>query len=139
MPGGRVTSTPFSSWLPSLRVTSMPRLVKLPAWVLLGFAAKPGAKGRSPSVFAQAPPPGAEVRVNSPDGVAAGLPDQGVIVETILWGPQIAGLVSVARGPPSSFSTKELNGTWGSSWKRVVSCPVTGLALTRPTSLTERP
>ena len=78
-------------------------------------ASKLGAKGRSPSVFAQAPPPGAEVRVNSPDGVAAGLPDQGVIVATVLCGPQIAGLVSVARGPPSSFSTKELNGTWGSS------------------------
>ena len=58
-----MTSTPFSSWLPSLRAMSMPRLVKLAAWVLDALAAKLGAKGRSPSVFAQAPPPGAEVRV----------------------------------------------------------------------------
>ena len=76
-------------------------------------ASKPGANGRSPNLLAQAPPPGAEVRVNSPVGSRPGCPHQGVIVAVVVCGPQIAGLVRAARGPPSSLSTKSLNGTCG--------------------------
>ena len=85
---------------------------------------KPGAKGRSASVFAQAPPPGALVRAKCWEGVAGGLPDQGVICALVVFGPQVGGLLRTARAPPSKLSVKELNGTCGVSAKVVVSWPV---------------
>jgi len=49
------------------------------------------------------------------------------------------GLVSVALGPPLSWTTKEVKGTCGRPLKVVVSCAVAGSALTRPINLTETP
>ncbi len=62
-----------------------------------------GPNGRSPSVFAQGPPPGALVRVKPSLGDAAALPDHGVICELVLFGPQVGGLVNGACGPPSKL------------------------------------
>jgi hypothetical protein len=71
--------------------------LKAPAWVLFGAAAKDGAKGRAASVAAQAPPPGVAWREKVPTGVAAALPDHGVIWAVLLLGPQVGGLLSTAR------------------------------------------
>src|SRR5262249_13068087 len=101
-----------------------------------GFSEKPGEKGRSAIDFGQAPPPGRVARVNGPAGVAAGFPDQGVIVAGAVFGPQVGELLSTARAPPSKRSTNEVNGTCGVSAKVVVSWPVTGSARTCPVSRT---
>src|ERR1700709_905736 len=131
IPGARVMSSPFSSCWPSpLAMWSVSGL-KAPALVPRGLATKPGAKGRSASVFAQGPPPGALVRTTGPAGVAGALPDHGVIWELALLA-QIGGLLRTARGPPSKLSLKEVKGPWGLSVKGVVSCPVRGSALTLP-------
>ena len=106
---------------------------------LSGPATKPGAKGRSAIVFAQSPPPGALATAKLSLGCAAGLPDHGVIVVVAWLGPQVGGLVSTARAPPSKERSKEVNGTCGVSANVVVSWPVCGSARTLPTSRTEIP
>ena len=113
--------------------------VKAPASGLAVAAPKPGSKGRSASVLAQSPPPGAEVRVKPSEGVAGGLPDHGTSCVVVWLGPQIGGLLSGARGPSSKSIRKELNGTWGLSAKVVVSWPVSGSALTLPIRRAEIP
>src|SRR6188474_1668261 len=100
-------------------------------------------------VLAQAPPPGAVVRPNESAGAAGGsvdgppvcpgeteptAVDHGVICAVAVCGPQIGGLVSGARGPPSNLRRKESNGTCGFSAKVVLSWPVCGSALTLPIS-----
>ena len=96
--------------------------VKAAAWSLFGPAAKLGAKGRSAIVLAQAPPPGALVRVKPLScGPPSGVPDQAVIAWLVAFGPQVGGLLRVARGPPLSLTRTELNGTWGASRTTAVS------------------
>ena len=100
---------------------------------------KPGANGRSARDFAQAPPPGALLRVKpSSWGPLSGVPDQAVIAWVAAFGPQVGGLVS--RPLPSSKSSfTEVKGTCGLSLKTVVSWPVSGSALTLPISRTSTP
>ena len=134
-PAAGSTSTPFSSWLPSERAMSMCSGLKAPAPGLAVPAPKPGAKGRSASVFAQSPPPGAAVSVKSRRRRRRRVPGPGTSSPpcVVVFGPQVGGLVSAACGPSSKSSRNELNGTCGrpsgasSSSKVVVSCPVSGI------------
>jgi hypothetical protein len=148
--------------LPSARATVIVSGLKAPAFGLSVARPKPGAKGRSASVFGHSPPPGRALRAKSPVGVAGGsvegpssvpagaIPcaeDQGVICDAVVFGPQVGGLVSGACAPPSNLTRKLLNGTCGrpgigmlpsgASSKVVVSCPVCGSALTLPRSRAE--
>jgi hypothetical protein len=130
------------------------KVVKVPACELLRPARKPGSKGRSPSDSGQSPPPGAVAREKSSEGVAGGSAlgppswpagiepwavDQGVIEPVVSCGPQVKGLLSAARGPPSKLSWKELNGTCGLFAKVVASRPVCGFAATLPINRAETP
>ena len=72
-------------------------------------------------------------------GVAAGLPDHGVIAAALVLGPQVSGLLSTACSPPTKLSRKLVNGTCGISVIFVVSWPVVGSAKTWPTSRTSTP
>jgi hypothetical protein len=121
MPGARVMSVPFSSCWPSLRLMWSAKGLKAPALGLAGPALKPGANGRVAIVFAQAPPPGALAREKGSEGVAAGLPDQGVNRVPVVFGPQVGGLLRTARAPSSKSSSTKVNGTCGFSAKVVVS------------------
>jgi hypothetical protein len=106
---------------------------------LAGAAPKPGENGRAAIVFAQGPPPGALVMAKLSVGVAGGLPDHGVITARLWFGLQVGGLLSTARAPPSSFTTKFSTWDWGVSAMVVVSWPVCGLALTLPIRRTSMP
>jgi hypothetical protein len=113
--------------------------LKAPAFELAGPAPKDGEKGRSAIVFAHLPPPGAEVRLKLSPGWAAGLPDQGVIVVVVWFGPQVGGLLRTARAPPTKERSNEVKGTCGASVTVVDRCPVSGAARTWPTSGTDVP
>src|SRR6478752_3522534 len=104
---------PFSSCCPGGREMWVEKGVNFRAFLLCGWALKPGAKGRSAIVFGQAPPPGSEVRLNLLEGVAAALPDHGVSWLVAVLGPQVGGLLRTAFGPPSRLTLKFVNGTWG--------------------------
>src|SRR5262249_43213277 len=119
IPGAKVMSAPFSSCRPSGRVSISKSGLKAPALVACGPKAKLGANGRAAIVGGQGPPPGRSLRANSSPGVAAGLPDQGVIEVAVWFGPQVGGLLSTARAPGSNWRRKELNGTCGFSAKVV--------------------
>src|SRR6185369_9566475 len=138
-PGGRTTSAPLSSCWPSGRVIRIETGLKAPAFELAGPAAKAGPNGRSAIVFGQAPPAGLSLRVKLSPGVAGAVLDQGVITAVPLFGPQVGGLLRTAGAPPLKVRSKEVKGTWGVSAIVVVSCPVTGLAWTLPTSRTAIP
>jgi hypothetical protein len=139
--------------LPSERLMFMCSGLKSPAPCLLVFALKPGAKGRSASVFGQLPPPGAALRVKSLVRVTAAFPLHGVITVEAWFGPQAPGLVSTARAPSSKLSVKALKGACGRPFgiltppipstsrpsKVVVRRPVDGSALTLPSSRTKTP
>src|SRR3954447_16137341 len=100
IPGGRTMSVPFSSCWPSDRPIWIEKGLKAPALELAGPAPKARAKGRSAIVFAQLPPPGAELSVKLSPGCAGGVPDHGVIVVAVGFGPQTGGLLSTALAPP---------------------------------------
>jgi hypothetical protein len=71
--------------------------------VAFRLGAEAGAKGRSPIVFGQSPPPGSLARLNSLEGLADLPPnsaDQGVMSLVVLFGPQVGGLLSAAFWPP---------------------------------------
>src|SRR5436305_9129490 len=105
-------SSPFSSCWPAGRVTCAVNGVKALASSLCGWALKPGAKGRSPIVFGQSPPPGSFARLNSLEGLADLPPnsaDHGVMSLVVLFGPQVGGVLRAAgRGPRSEEHTSEL-------------------------------
>jgi len=80
----------------------------------------------------------------APGGFGPRVEDHGVICELVLFGPQVGGLLSGAFGPSSKSSVKSSNGTCGSPpsgrlSKVVLSCPVSGLALTLPINRAEIP
>src|SRR4051794_1306223 len=139
IPGGRKTSAPFSSCWPSGREICTASGLKAPAFRLAGPAPKLGPNGRSAIVLAQPPPPGAELRVKASAGCTGPVPDHGVIVIVVWFGPQVGGVLSTARGPPLKVRSKEVNGTCGASLIVVDSCPVIGSARTFPSSRTEIP
>src|SRR3954447_16559307 len=121
-PGGSLTSTPFSSCCPSARVMFALNGVKARAASVPGLALKVGVKGRSAIVFAQAPPPGALVSTKPlPWTPLSGDPDQAFIACVVAFGPQVGGLVRVARSPPLSLTRTSSNGSWGASWTTAVS------------------
>src|SRR3954469_16408711 len=89
-PFGNVTLTTFSSCCPSGRAILTWNGLYFPALELSDFAVYAGEKGRSASVFGQAPPPGLLVRVKLLDGVFwSRLPDHGVKSVFVVFGPQI--------------------------------------------------
>ena len=110
--------------------------------LLVEPALKKGAKGGAP--WGQGPPPTPFSTLKAAGTVsgAAGLA-QGVKVAVAVWSPQVGGVTSGPRGPPSKRKRRWETGNWGTSWpgspKVVVSWPLTGSASTLPASLTRRP
>src|SRR3954453_9828413 len=116
IPGGRRISVPFSSCWPSGRTIWMERGLKAPAFELAGPAAKLGPNGRSANVFGHLPPAGLSLRLKLLLGVAvlwAQGSDHVTITALPLLGPQVGGLLSTARAPPSKRTSKLVTGTWG--------------------------
>ena len=107
-----------------------------------GLAVKPGLKGRSAIVFAQASPPGAWDSVSTLGGVAVNAPvEYGIAVEVAVLvqsgGVLSTGIACLACGP--KVSVAELNPTCGSSANSPVIWPVVGFALIFPSSRTWTP
>ena len=66
-------------------------------------------------------------------------PFHAVRVAFVVFGPQLDGVASGARGPPLNCSRKRLNGTIGVLSKVAVSRPVFGSASIEPGSFTTNP
>ncbi len=128
-PAGSVAVNPDSSCSPSSREKENTSGVYAPACASLEPAVKLGAN----------PPPHPETTSNG-EAKLNGAPSlHGVNEMSVVKDPQLSGVASAARGPPSRLSFNEENGNCGVSANVVVNWPVCGSDSTCPASLITAP